>query len=228
MHRQTSYTNRLTDPAPTALHRAGYVLASPTMSVGGIERDDARRQLRLACWSSKAMVAAMSGRRQLSYMALAVILVVYLVIIQGLGAALSQGTDAEYATFPDVETTLRSMTVPIALSVLFGVAVISVLRQWPEVVHEDHPVRSWVWIVPAVLVAASIGVIDYENLGTLDSGLLVTVVVSSLLVGIGEELMFRGVTLQALRDKGLSEHLSLIHISEPTRLESKSRMPASA
>lgn len=148
----------------------------------------------------------MSQRRALGYWSLAAVLIVYLVIIQGLGLALSQGTDADYATFPDVETTLRSMTVPVALSVLFGVAVISVLRQWPQVVHEDHPVQPWVWVVPAVLVAAAVGVTDYENLASLDSGLLLTVVASSLMVGIGEELMFRGVTIQALRDNGMSEH----------------------
>ena len=36
--------------------------------------------------------------------------------------------------------------------------------------------------------------------------MLITVIVSSLLVGIGEELMFRGVTIQALRDNGMTEH----------------------
>ena len=148
----------------------------------------------------------MTQHRHLSYWALAAVIVVYLVIVQGLGVALSQGTDAEYGTFPDAETTLRSMTIPIALSVLFVMAVISVLRQWPQVIHEDHPVRPWVWIVPVLLVVAALGVMDYQNLGTLDSGLLVTVVASSLLVGIGEELMFRGVTVQALRDNGATEH----------------------
>lgn len=148
----------------------------------------------------------MSSVRHLSYWALGAVIAVYLLIIQGLGLALTQGTDAEYATFPDVETTLRSLTVPVALSVLFGIAVISVLRQWPQVIHEDNPLRPWVWIVPVVLAAAAFGVLDYENLGAIDSGLLVTVVTTSLLVGVGEELMFRGITIQALRDNGMSEH----------------------
>ncbi|MGI9666675.1 MAG: CPBP family intramembrane glutamic endopeptidase [Acidimicrobiia bacterium] len=148
----------------------------------------------------------MSNARSLNYGALAGVIVVYLVIIQGLGVALSQGTDADYATFPDVETTLRAMTVPVAVSVLFAIAVISVLRQWSQVIHENNPTQPWVWVVPIVLVAASFGVMDYENLGRIDSSLLITVVASSLLVGIGEELMFRGVTIQALRDNGMAEH----------------------
>ena len=44
----------------------------------------------------------MSQHRTLGYWSLAAVLVVYLVIIQGVGLALSQGTDADYATFPDV------------------------------------------------------------------------------------------------------------------------------
>jgi membrane protease YdiL (CAAX protease family) len=148
----------------------------------------------------------MSQARRLSYFALGAVIFVYLVIIQGLGLALTQGTDTEYATFPDVETTLRSLTVPVALSVLFAIAVISVLRQWPQIIHEDNPVQPWVWIVPVVLVVAAFGVADYENLGAIDSGLLITVVATSLMVGVGEELMFRGVTIQALRDNGMSEH----------------------
>lgn len=62
------------------------------------------------------------------------------------------------------------------------------------------------WIVPVVLAAAAFGVVDYENLGAIAFGLLVTVVTTSLLVGVGEELMFRGITIQALRDNGMSEH----------------------
>lgn len=149
----------------------------------------------------------MSDRpRHLSYLALGGVIVVYLAIIQGFGLALTQGTDAEYATFPDVDTTLRAMTIPVVLSVLCAIVVISVLRQWPQIIHEDHPVRGWVWVVPIVLVVAAFGVMDYENLGVIDSGLLVATVVTSLLVGVGEELMFRGVTVQALRDNGMTEH----------------------
>ena len=144
--------------------------------------------------------------RTLPYAGLAGIVIVYLVIVQGLGALLSQGTESSYATFPDVETVLRVMTIPVGLSALFGIAVISVLRVWPDVIHEDNPVQSWVWIVPISMLVSAVIVTDYANLGTLDSGLLATMVLSSLLVGIGEELMFRGVVIQTLRGNGMTEH----------------------
>ncbi len=72
--------------------------------------------------------------KRLSYGALAAVVVVYLVIIQGLGIVLTQG-NAEYATFPDAEAVLRAMTVPVGVSVLFVVAVVSVLRWWPRIIH---------------------------------------------------------------------------------------------
>ncbi|MGI9578997.1 MAG: CPBP family intramembrane glutamic endopeptidase, partial [Microthrixaceae bacterium] len=118
--------------------------------------------------------------------------------------ALTQG-NSEYATFPDTESLLRAMTVPIGVSVLFVIAVVSVLRWWPRIVHDDHPVRSWVWVVPALMIAGAALGTDYENLGNIPSSLLVALAGSSLLVGIGEELMFRGVTVQTLRGHGMSE-----------------------
>lgn len=142
--------------------------------------------------------------KKLSYGALAAVVVVYLVIIQGLGIVLTQG-NAEYATFPDTEAVLRAMTVPVGVSVLFVVAVVSVLRWWPRIIHDDHAVRSWVWIVPALLLLGAVLAADYENLGNIPSSLLITLAGSSLLVGIGEELMFRGVTVQTLRDQGMTE-----------------------
>lgn len=142
--------------------------------------------------------------KQLSYGALAGILAVYLIIIQGLGLALTQG-NAEYGIFPDTESLLRAMTIPVVVSVLFVIAVVSVLRWWPRIAHDEHPVRSWVWIVPALMIAGAALGTDYENLGSIPSGLLVALAGSSLLVGMGEELTFRGIAIQTLRDHGLSE-----------------------
>ncbi|MGI9577982.1 MAG: CPBP family intramembrane glutamate endopeptidase, partial [Microthrixaceae bacterium] len=102
---------------------------------------------------------AMSKR--LTYPWLAAIVIVYLIIIQGLGLALTQG-NSEYATFPDTESLLRAMTVPIGVSVLFVIAVVSVLRWWPRIAHDEHPVRSWVWIVPALMIAGAALGTDYE------------------------------------------------------------------
>ena len=61
------------------------------------------------------------------------------------------------------------------------------------------------WIVPGLLVAAAIIVTDDGALADQDASLILTVAGTSLLVGIGEELMFRGVSTRVLRRHGLTE-----------------------
>ncbi|MEM8620555.1 MAG: CPBP family intramembrane glutamic endopeptidase [Actinomycetota bacterium] len=141
----------------------------------------------------------------ISYGAFAGIVVVYLLIIQGLGVLLSLGSDLGYAEFPDIESTLRGITIPVSLSVVFVIAIISWLGWWPDITTERPKVASWVWIVPGLLVVAAAMVTDYGNLAEQDASLILTVAGTSLLVGIGEELMFRGVSIQVLRRHGLTE-----------------------
>jgi membrane protease YdiL (CAAX protease family) len=97
------------------------------------------------------------------------------------------------------------MTTPIAVSVLFVVVVISVLRCWPSVLTEDKSVQSWVWRAPSLYVVSAPAVADYANLSDINTDLLLTVVGTSLLVGVGEELVFRGASINALRDAGMRE-----------------------
>jgi len=85
------------------------------------------------------------------------------------------------------------------------VVVVSLLRWWPTVMRDDRPVRRWVWFVPGVLVVSSLLVIDYPNLADAGLGFLVLLAGGSLLVGFGEELMFRGVAVTSMRDTGMAE-----------------------
>ncbi|NQY57792.1 MAG: hypothetical protein HRT86_15155 [Ilumatobacteraceae bacterium] len=62
------------------------------------------------------------NRKHIGFGAFAGIVVVYLLIIQGLGLLESLGSDVGYAEFPDIESTLRGITIPVALSVVFVVA----------------------------------------------------------------------------------------------------------
>jgi hypothetical protein len=91
------------------------------------------------------------------------------------------------------------------VSVLFAIGVVSWLRWWPRVSTDTDRVPSWLWIVPAVMLASAVVVTDYANLGDAGGGLVVTVIIGSLLVGIGEELMFREVGVNVLRDHRMTE-----------------------
>ncbi len=148
-----------------------------------------------------------SRTRTLSIAGLIVLVVVYLVLLQGGGLLLANilGVDAEYGKFPDLDALLAGVTIPVALSVALLIVVVSYLRWWPRVLHDEHRVNRWVWCVPVVMVVASLAMIDYGNLGRIDTSLLIFLALGSLCVGIGEELMFRGISVNAMREHGMRE-----------------------
>lgn len=143
------------------------------------------------------------ARRRLTYLTFAVLVVVYLAIIQlgGLGVEHLSGED-------DTTTTrgvLFTMVVPLGAALLFVFAAITALRWWRPVMRDDHPVRRWVWAVPALFVVAILAGIDYQALAEKDLVFLVTLLIVTQFVGWGEEGMFRGIGVTMLRDHGLTE-----------------------
>ncbi len=131
--------------------------------------------------------------------------VVYLAIGQGLGHALTRGSHLRHPTPPDVDATWRMLTVPVAATLLFTVAVITALRWWRPVWRDDRPVRSWVIVVPIVMVVSIVLVTDYGGLA--DRGWVFTLLLllSTMLIGFSEELMFRGVGVVTFRGNGYRE-----------------------
>lgn len=73
---------------------------------------------------------------------------------------------------------------------------------WTELVrHERFPTRRWVVLVPAAMLIASVAAIDYSNLVNAGSTLVVLLAMATFATGVSEELMFRGIALQAFRDR---------------------------
>ena len=132
---------------------------------------------------------------------------VYLVIVQGVGLALSSGQEFEYGVFPTAESIVRAVTIPVGLSVVFGVVIVSWLGWWNRVLHEPLRLGRWAWIFPGLMIVSILVVTDYPLLGDVGLKMTSTLLVSSLLVGIGEELMFRGITLEAMRRVGETTEL---------------------
>ncbi|MEM9515355.1 MAG: CPBP family intramembrane glutamic endopeptidase [Actinomycetota bacterium] len=143
--------------------------------------------------------------KNLGYGAFAALVVAYLLIVQVLALVLSTGSDVGYGEFPDIDIIVRSMVIPIVIAIAIVVAVISWLGWWRDIAVERPTVAPWVWIVPVLLVLGGLGVMDWSNLGEQDLDLILVVVFASLLVGVGEELLFRGVSIQVLRRHGLTE-----------------------
>lgn len=67
--------------------------------------------------------------------------------------------------------------------------------------YERHSVRRWVAIVPIAMVVVAFTTTDFANLVDAGPGLTILLAVATLLVGVHEELMIRGLALRALRDR---------------------------
>ncbi|MET9855344.1 CPBP family intramembrane glutamic endopeptidase [Streptomyces sp. NPDC006450] len=95
--------------------------------------------------------------------------------------------------------------IPIGLSVLFGAAVVTWLGWWGSVMAYRAPVRRWVRFVPISMLVVAVLAVNYPNLADQSLALVLSLIVMTLFVGIGEELMFRGIGVQVFKRAGLSE-----------------------
>ena len=90
-------------------------------------------------------------------------------------------------------------TVGTGVEVALAVVVITWLRWWPPVLHERLCVRPWLWALPFVMLAAPIALTDYAQSRASGWGLVLGLALGCLLIGAGEELLFRGVALTFTR-----------------------------
>jgi CAAX protease family protein len=142
--------------------------------------------------------------RPLPLWAFGVIVVIYLGIIQGIGTLITHVGDHD-DTFTSVEGVLWNLWLPLGLALLFTYGVIWVLGWWRPVFSDHRPVRRWVWVVPIVFLLCSLLAIDYPALGDKTVTYVLLLFVATQFVGFGEEGMFRGIGVTALREHGLSE-----------------------
>lgn len=158
-------------------------------------------------------------QRHLTVVGLVVVVVVYLVVIQGLGVLLHQlaHSDAPYGEFPDELSILYGIIVPVGLSILFVLGVVAWLGWQRDVFVDGLPTRKWVWIVPAILVATALVVTDYGNLADIGGAFVLTLALGSLLVGVGEEIMFRGLGIATFRKNGFSRGAGGALVVDPVR-----------
>lgn len=100
--------------------------------------------------------------------------------------------------YPDGRS-VAALAISTAVEVTLAVVLVTWLRWWPSVLHESLRVRRWLWALPVVMVAATLAVTDYGQLGASGWGLTLGLALGCLLIGAGEELLFRGVVLTFAR-----------------------------
>ena len=147
-----------------------------------------------------------SRRRSLPFVGLLAVIVIYLAVIFLAHTVATSSLDGlDYGRFPDVNTIVRASVIPVGLSIVFCVAIIKVLGWWGPVLRHDPPVQRWVLLIPAALLGAVVAGTDYGTLSDKGTAFTVWLLVSSLLIGLGEELVFRGIAVAALRLNGRRE-----------------------
>lgn len=154
---------------------------------------------------STAAVSPSSGApsRSLTYPLFAVIVVVYLVIIQGGGLLLVRLAGEE--NFLTTRGVVFGMVIPLGVALAFTYGIAAYLGWLRPVLHDDRPTRPWVRVVPIVfLVAIALG-IDYSALAEKGWVYVVVLLIATQFVGWGEEGMFRGIGVTVLRRHGLTE-----------------------
>jgi uncharacterized protein len=191
-HVSTSFAPRCFAATLTGIGRLGALLAtlkSPLVS---------------SVTQHPPMVGDSPTGRSLSLPAFAGIVVVYLLILQGLAMVLAED-GMEYGKFPDVETVIRGLWIPVGVSVVFVVGVVSYLGWWQEVLHERKPVQRSMWFVPIFMIAVIVIGMNYPELADRGLGFTLAFLLGALFVGFAEETMFRGISISVLRRHGLTE-----------------------
>jgi membrane protease YdiL (CAAX protease family) len=94
--------------------------------------------------------------------------------------------------------------VPAALGLIVPIVIISVLRWWPRVLKDSVPTARWVIAVPFLVAVPSLVFADYAALTAHGPVFFALFIVSVLLIATSEELMFRGLAVELLRE-GLAE-----------------------
>lgn len=143
--------------------------------------------------------------RTLAWPGFLVVVIGYLVIIQGLGALTGISKGELKSEFPTAEYVLRGGLIPIGLSVAYGIAVVTWLGWWGEVWRSDRPVRRWVRWVPVSMLVAALVATNYARLAEQPAALILALVALGVFVGVGEELMFRGIGVTVFRRGGFTE-----------------------
>ena len=146
----------------------------------------------------------MTGKR-LPIWAYVVVVLGYLVVVQGLGAFFTRHLDVGYANADSTGTVWRSIALPIGIGLVLLAILITVLRWWRPVLTDDRPVSSWVIAVPAVMGGAILAATNYAGLAARGLGFTLLLLLAVLFVGFAEEGLFRGIGVVVFRQHGFSE-----------------------
>jgi membrane protease YdiL (CAAX protease family) len=138
--------------------------------------------------------------------------VIHVIVWTGLVLISPGGDRVDYDLLGDASTPwVRQFVLPLtAVLVLQGV-YISRRRMWSEILRDrNRSPRKWLWLPPVLLLAAGVGVFANDGLGDASVDYWIGMTLTMLLVGVTEELTFRGIAVAGARRTWNREGFALI------------------
>ena len=102
---------------------------------------------------------------------------------------------------------LKAIIIPESVAIAMIAVVVTFFGWWKPVLRDRRRAGGWLIAVPIVAAVLLLAGVDYGNLGKIDSALLLSLGVGTLLVGISEELMFRGLVVVSFRSSMREVHV---------------------
>ncbi len=152
---------------------------------------------RISIWRYLAIVAG--------YLAILLVANVVGYVIAGGGGSTTSGGAAGSPGYTETAAIWSRMVLPVGVSLAFVLAVVTRLGWWRAVVHDHRPVQRWVWVVPGLLALTIVAGTNYGGLAEKSLGFVVTLLLGTMLIGLTEEIMFRGLGVTAFRVNGYGE-----------------------
>ena len=143
--------------------------------------------------------------RKIPVWAFIALAIVYLGILFALIRLLTPDVFVGYGRFTSSEIVWRALLVPYGISALLVAEAVTMLGWWRPVLRDHRPVRRWVRGVPIIMGLAVLGGSNYPELGDKGAGYTLLLLLGALLVGCGEEALFRGIGVTTFRVNGYSE-----------------------
>lgn len=145
------------------------------------------------------------GIKKLPVWGYVLIVIFYVAVLQGISLFLTRDIDVDYASPTDTDQLWRSISVGVGVALVFVVGLVTVLGWWRPVWTDRRPVQRWVIIIPILMFLTILAGINYSGLSEKTGGFIALLLVSALMVGFGEEIMFRGIGVTTFRVNGYSE-----------------------
>jgi membrane protease YdiL (CAAX protease family) len=105
-----------------------------------------------------------------------------------------------YNALANTASNIGALAGIVATGAVMLVVVTTLLGWWPAVMRDHRPVRPWPALLPFVMVAASLSILNFGALFQLGAVYVLAAAGTMLLVGFSEELLTRGILLTGFRD----------------------------